>query len=81
MQVTDVFSYLVKRSGMSARALSLSLGKADTWARNSAGRDTKLSTVTTVADVAGLDLALIDRETGEAVAVIDPPDRREATEE
>ena len=74
MQVKDVFGYLVKCSGMSARALSLSLGKADTWARNSAGRDTKLSTVATVADVAGLDLVLVDRATGERVAVVDPPE-------
>lgn len=75
MQVTEVFSWLVKRSGMSARALSLSLGKADTWARNSAGRDTKLSTVATVADVAGCDVVIVDRATGEKLVTIEPPER------
>ena len=73
MRVDEVFSALVKHSGKSARRVSLDMGKAETWARNSAGRDTKLSTVAKLADMAGVDLALIDRETGERLATIEPP--------
>lgn len=75
MQARDLFSALLDRSGMSARSLSLSLGKAETWARNSRGRDTKLSTAATLADIAGCDLVVIDRESGDIVARIDPPER------
>ena len=77
MQVTEVFSYLARRTGKSARALSLSMGRAETWARNSAGRDTKLSTAATLADLAACDLAIIDRKTGERLGTIEPPRRAE----
>ena len=42
-----------------------------------AGDDAR-DTVADVADVLGYDLAVIDRETGEAVAVIEPPRRASA---
>ena len=32
-----------------------------------------LATVTDIADVVGLDVCLVDRSTGEVVAVVEPP--------
>lgn len=77
MQARRALGALIEHSGMSDRAVSLTLGKAETWARNSKGRDTKTSTLAAVADLAGVDVVLIDRETGERVGVIDPPGRGE----
>ena len=62
---------------MSGRALSAELGKSPNWAGVSSmpGRSPELATVTDVADVAGVDVVLVDRATGERVAVVDPPRR------
>lgn len=76
MQVTDVIAALLARSGMSARAASRALGRASTWASNSIGRTPKLDTLAEVADLAGVDVVLRDRATGEDVATIEPPEPR-----
>lgn len=75
MQLDSVVKALVQHSGMSARAVSLALGKADTWARNTMANthDPRMSTVLNVADLAGVDVVLIDRATGERVGVVEPP--------
>ena len=77
MQVDSIISMLVKRTGKSYYAMSAALGKSPEWARNSAaaGRAPKMGTIADVADVAGVDVVLIDRATGERVAVVDPPRR------
>lgn len=77
MQVDEVIAMLIARSGMSARGMSSALGKSQNWATMTAGpgRDPKLSTVATVADVAGCDVVIVDRETGERLGVVEPPER------
>ena len=79
MQVDSVIRALIDRSPMSGRAVSRAMGKADTWARNSSrpGRNPKLGTVARVADLAGVDVVLVDRETGERLGVVDPPPRED----
>lgn len=77
MQLDSIVRALVEHSGMSARAVSLTLGKADTWARNTMAnsRDPRLSTVANVADLAGVDVVLRDRKTGEELGTVEPPRR------
>lgn len=59
--------------------MSGELGKSPTWAANvgKPGRAPSLATVADIADVAGCDVAIIDRATGERVATVDPPRRSE----
>ena len=77
MQVDSLIRYLIEHSGMSARRVSAALGRSPDWARLTAapGRDPKLSTVAAVADVAGCDVVIIDRATGERLGVVEPPER------
>lgn len=77
MQVDRVVRSLIDHSGMSLRGVSLRLGHVDSWARQTAapGRVPRLDTVADVADLAGVDVVLVDRATGERVAVVDPPRR------
>lgn len=77
MQVDRTVRALISHSGMSDRAASQAMGKADSWARLTAapGRDPKLSTVADVADLAGVDVVLVDRATGAEVGRVDPPRR------
>jgi hypothetical protein len=71
----DVLGYLIKASGFSYGKVSRELGKSPEWARNSVVNHTRplLATVADVADVCGVDVKLVDRGTGEVVALIDPP--------
>ena len=57
--------------------VSRALGKDPTWCRNTSrpGRSPALATVADVADVLGYDVAVVDRATGDVVAVVDPPRR------
>lgn len=77
MRVDQSLRLLIEHSGRSARAVSVDLGHTPTWASVSTqpGRDPKLGTVADVADVAGVDVVLIDRKTGERLGAIDPPRR------
>ena len=74
MQVDRIIRTLIDRSGLSMNGMSAALGKSREWARLTAkpGRVPKLDTV---ADVAGCDVAIIDRETGAVVATVTPPRR------
>lgn len=59
----------------SARAVSRALGKSEAWA-GVAARPTSSPSLATVADVAGvqgMDVVLLDRATGDVVAVVEPP--------
>lgn len=77
MQVDAVLKALIDRAPMSGRALSAVLGKSPNWAGVSAqpGRSPELATVADVADVAGCDVRIVDRETGSVVATVTPPRR------
>jgi hypothetical protein len=75
MDSKDVLESLVKRSGLTYGQVSRALRKSPQWARNSSINHSKplLDTVADVADVCGVDVKLVDRGTGEVVALIDPP--------
>ena len=77
LQVDRTIRALIDHSGMSTRAMSAALDRGSSWASTTAapGRDPKLSTVADVADVAGVDIALIDRKTGEMIGTVTPPRR------
>lgn len=59
------------------QSVSRAMGKDPTWCRNTSrpGRSPELATVADVADVLGYDVAIVDRESGGVVAVVDPPRR------
>lgn len=77
MQVDEALGLLIAHSGQSARAVSQTLGHVATWASATIkpGRVPSLGTVADVADVAGVDVTLVDRETGETLGTIEPPRR------
>ena len=77
MQVDNAIRALIAHADMSGRALSQELGHVPTWASvvSGPGRDPKMGTVADVADVAGVDVVLRDRATGEDLGTIEPPRR------
>ena len=77
LQVDRTIRTLIDHSGMSTRAMSAALGRGSSWASTTAqpGRVPSLATVADVADVAGCDVVIVDRATGERVGVVDPPRR------
>ncbi len=76
MQVNGIIQAIVTRSGKSANRLSADLGRSREYVRNAAGKESPaLATVADVADVAGCDVCIVDRETGAVVATVTPPRR------
>lgn len=74
MQVNQLIGQLIKHSGLSANAISAALGKSREYARNvSKAAAPRVDTLADVADAAGVDVALIDRASGDLIAVVDPP--------
>lgn len=72
IEPTQALGFLRGSSDLSAHAISRECGRSINWLINSTGRDTKASTLALVADVLGLDLALVDRANGEVMAIIEP---------
>lgn len=66
----------------SARAVSRALGRSEAWAGVAArpSSSPSLATVADIADVQGLDVCLVDRATGEVVAIVEPPHLARADE-
>lgn len=77
MRASATIRALASHAGASLYDISRSLGHAPSWAGVTArsGREPAASTVAAVAGVCGCDLVIVDRETGERVATIDPPER------
>lgn len=77
MQVNELLRALVERSGKSYRQVSAELGKSPNWAGavSMPTRSPAMATVADVADVAGCDVCIVDRETGAVVATVTPPRR------
>ena len=79
VQVNALIRWLCDSRGRSMNAVSGDLGRSREYVRQSSlAKAPALGTVADVADVLGYDLAIIDRKTGEAVAVIEPPRRASA---
>lgn len=75
LQATEAVHFLAERSSLSYAALSRQLNRSDEFVRNSFDRDTKLSTLSALADVCGVDVLLVDRTTGDAIGRIVPAPR------
>ena len=77
MQVNTCIRELVSSRAISARQVSADLGKSPTYVQmlGAPTRSPALATVADIADVLGYDVAIVDRATGEIVAVVDPPRR------
>ncbi len=77
MQVNELLRTLVERSGKSYRQVSAELGRSPNWAGavSMPTRSPAMATVADVADVAGCDVRIVDRETGSVVATVTPPRR------
>ena len=73
MQVNKLIAAIVERSGKSYNRLSAELGRSREYVRQAANK--AAPSIATVADVAGCDVAIIDRETGAVVATVTPPRR------
>ncbi|WP_102337698.1 helix-turn-helix domain-containing protein [Collinsella provencensis] len=75
MQVNNVVRFIIERSGKSFRKVSEELGRSANWAGVVAmpRRSPALATVADIADACGVDVVLVDRATGAAIATIDPP--------
>ena len=82
MQVDRLIRGIVETSPQSMQSVSRELHHEASWCKSVArpGRSPALATVADIADVLGLDVALVDRESGEVVAVVDPP-RRDGRED
>lgn len=74
IKVQDALELMREHAGMSADGVSLRLGRARNWLRNVRGREPMLGVVASVGDVCGVDVALVSRETGETLAIVDVPD-------
>lgn len=80
MRYDRILRYIMDNTGKSMREISRIMGKGESWAKTTAlpGRSPQLATVARVADLAGLDVALVDRGTGKVVATIDVPCREDS---
>lgn len=74
MQVDSVIRELLRISGKTTRGMAAACGRSSSWTARAMSRDDpRLSTVVRVADVAGLDVALVERSTGRGVDVVELP--------
>lgn len=69
----EVIRFLANSSPTSNRALSQELGRSPDWIAVSGmkGRDPKVSSIVKLADLVGVDVVLIDHESGQPLAKID----------
>lgn len=76
MKAKAAIKAIAKHAGVSLYEVSRRLGRSEAWAGMVSGRDgVALETVAAVADACGCDVAIIDRETGERLGVVEPPER------
>ena len=73
----DALALLVTNAGQSLDRLSYQLHRSRNWLRNSLHSDPMVSTLASVASVTGCEVVIRDRETGETVAIVAPPDPSE----
>lgn len=74
MQVDTIIRELLELSGKTTRGMAAACSRSPAWtSRILSGDDPRLSTVVRVADVAGLDVALVERSTGRVVDVVELP--------
>lgn len=83
MEPVDAIKVIMERSGKTAYALSVSMGRAKQYMGSLISRHTspRADTLAEIASACGCDLIIRDRTTGEMVAMIDPPAGRKTAEE
>lgn len=81
MQVDRVILSIVDHSPLTGEQVSAALGGSRSLVSvlGGKGRKPRLDSVVSVADVCGVDVVLRDRETGEELGVVDPPERDHGT--
>ena len=76
MRVDAVGKAVADHSGVSLYEVSRRLGRSEAWAGMVSKRPgVQAATLARIAEACGCDLVVVDRETGERVATIDPPER------
>ena len=77
MQANETWAALLSHASLTAWSASKRMGHAGGYIDGTMrrGSSPRSDTLAALADVCGCDLAIIDRATGERVAVVDPPER------
>ena len=75
MQADKALRFLVDHSPLTGEQVGLTLGKSRAYisVATQPGRVPRLDTFAAVADVAGVDVVMRDRATGEVLGTIEPP--------
>lgn len=68
---TETIRAMLDETGSSTYALSKLMGKSPKWAWNSIGHSARVDTLAKMADVLGLQVAILGKD-GHVVAVIEP---------
>lgn len=74
VEQADIVCTVVEDGTMTRREVSVAANRNPTYVSNAQRkREPSIGTVALIANVYGLDVALIDRETGETRYIIEPP--------
>lgn len=74
VEQSDVIGEMVRDGGITMKDASVAANRNHVYVSNSrTKREPSIGTVALIANVYGLDVALIDRKTGETRYIIEPP--------
>lgn len=74
VEQADIVCTVVKDGTMTRRDVSVAANRNHVYVSNARNkREPSIGTVALIANVYGLDVALVDRETGETRYIIEPP--------
>lgn len=74
VEQSEVIAGMVQDGNMTMKDVSISANRNHVYVSNArTKREPSIGTVALIANVYGLDVALIDRETGETRYIIEPP--------
>lgn len=74
VEQSDVIGEMVRDGGITMKDASVAANRNHVYVSNArTKREPSIGTVALIANVYGLDLALIDRKTGETRYIIEPP--------
>lgn len=74
VEQSDVIGEMVRDGGITMKDASVAANRNQVYVSNArTKREPSIGTVALIANVYGLDVALVDRETGETRYIIEPP--------
>lgn len=74
VEQSEVITDMVQDGGMTMKDVSIAANRNHVYVSNAKNkREPSIGTVALIANVYGLDVALVDRETGETRYIIEPP--------